>query len=85
LKNKTRVGESEGSLYHKIKDENEDFELKEYENTHSSLWRLTEKGIEQTKKTGEWLNKNFSFDAFFTSEYVRALETSAYLVLFKII
>lgn len=48
---------------------------------HSALWRLTEKGEEQARITGEWMRKNLDvrFDVHYTSEYIRAIETSGLL------
>jgi broad specificity phosphatase PhoE len=48
---------------------------------HTSLWRLTEKGVAQAKRSGTWLRENFpaGFDQHYTSEYVRAMETAAWL------
>lgn len=48
---------------------------------HSSLWRLSERGVAQARRSGEWLREAFpeGFDRHFTSEYVRAMETAAWL------
>ena len=48
---------------------------------HSALWRLTEKGEEQARITGEWMRANLDvrFDVHYTSEYLRAIETSGLL------
>jgi len=53
----------------------------EFRKKHSSTYRLTSKGIEQAKIAGEWIKKNIGekFDRYYTSEYVRAMETSALL------
>jgi phosphohistidine phosphatase SixA len=42
---------------------------------------LTDKGIKQAKVTGEWIRENIGdqFDRYYTSEYVRAMETGAHL------
>ena len=49
----------------------------EFLERHSSFWRLTDRGREQALKTGEWLRENVDggFDGFFSSEYLRAMET----------
>jgi broad specificity phosphatase PhoE len=50
---------------------------------HSSLWRLTEQGVAQAKRSGQCLRETFpeGFDRHYTSEYVRAMETAAWLAL----
>jgi NAD+ kinase len=50
-------------------------------NRHSSLWRLSDEGVEQAKKTGDWIRTHlgFTFDKYYTSDYIRALETAACL------
>ena len=50
---------------------------------HSSLWRLTDRGREQAIATGAWMRSNIDvdFDGFYTSEYLRAMETAALLAL----
>eukprot|EP01118_Nematostelium_gracile_P015019 TRINITY_DN5947_c0_g1_i2.p1 TRINITY_DN5947_c0_g1~~TRINITY_DN5947_c0_g1_i2.p1 ORF type:complete len:286 (-),score=76.89 TRINITY_DN5947_c0_g1_i2:31-888(-) len=53
----------------------------EFKQKHSSTYRLTDKGIEQAKVAGKWIKQNISdrFDRYYTSEYVRAMETAALL------
>jgi NAD+ kinase len=53
----------------------------EFREKHSSSYRLTDKGIEQAKIAGKWIKENIGekFDRYYTSEYVRAMETAAYL------
>lgn len=53
----------------------------EFKSKHSSMYRLTTKGIEQAIIAGEWIRKNIgeTFDRYYTSEYVRAMETSTLL------
>jgi len=53
----------------------------EFKKKHSSTYRLTDKGVEQAKVTGAWIRENIgdTFDRYYTSEYVRAMETAAYL------
>lgn len=52
-----------------------------FKNRHSSLWRLSPEGIRQATETGGWITKNLGlhFDRFYTSEYLRAMETAALL------
>lgn len=44
-------------------------------------WRLTDLGIGQAQAAGEWIARNVSpaFSRYYTSEYLRARETAAYL------
>jgi len=53
----------------------------EFKLKHSSAYRLTDKGVEQAKVAGKWIRENIGdhFDRYYTSEYVRAMETSALL------
>jgi len=55
----------------------------EFKNKHSSTYRLTDKGIQQAKVAGQWIRDNIGdkFDRYYTSEYVRAMETAALLEL----
>lgn len=50
---------------------------------HSSDYHLTDKGREQARMAGEWIQKNigFSFDLCYTSPFRRAMETAARLQL----
>lgn len=50
---------------------------------HSSFWRLSDRGREQAAATGEWMRTHMdvNFDAHFSSEYLRAMETAALLEL----
>ena len=77
-----RHSESEGNVANKLSKRGDDRHFtKEFLNRHSSSWRLTDKGIWQAQKAGKWLKENidFKFDRFYVSEYIRALETAAYL------
>jgi hypothetical protein len=58
------------------------FENKEFSERHSSLWRLTDIGREQTLSAGEYIKNNLGkFDSFYTvffqfnkkSEFIRYL------------
>src|SRR4051794_35308212 len=43
-------------------------------------WRLTDQGRRQATVAGEWLRKQMGFfDRCYVSEYLRAMETAAYL------
>ncbi len=78
-----RHGQSEGNFVRKQFEEtnNSCFFSAEFLELHESQYKLTELGIEQAKKAGEWfLNKNFLiYDRMIVSNNVRALETAAYL------
>jgi NAD+ kinase len=79
-----RHGESEGNLVNK-RDRTGDTSLAtaEHRARHNSRWRLTNQGIRQAKAAGQWIKKNIpgEFDAYLTSEAVRAKETAGYLAL----
>jgi len=49
--------------------------------THESKWRLTPDGKNQAIETGKWIRNNIAehFGAYYTSEFIRALETAALL------
>ncbi|EGC40153.1 hypothetical protein DICPUDRAFT_146978 [Dictyostelium purpureum] len=53
----------------------------EFKKKHSSVYRLTDKGVLQAKIAGKWVRENIAevFDRYYTSEYVRAMETAALL------
>lgn len=53
----------------------------EFRSRHNSLYRLTDRGRRQASIAGAWIRKNVGalFDKYFTSEYVRAMETAAML------
>lgn len=79
-----RHGESEGNVANTRSRQGDNSAFTdEFYNRHSSLWRLSDKGIEQAKKTGEWLKKEREgkepLFRCYTSEYVRAMETAAHL------
>lgn len=77
-----RHGESEGNIATKKSKKGDDTDYtEEFLNRHSSLWRLTDKGKEQARVTGKWIQSNISmsFDRYLTSEYARAKETAALL------
>lgn len=72
-----RHGQSEGNLAQETKMEYPP----DFVNRHNSQYRLTDLGRYQACKAGIWLKKHFkdSFDKFYTSEYVRAMETAGYM------
>lgn len=77
-----RHGESEGNVANR-QDRAGDSSLltTEHRNRHNSTWRLTDRGIIQAQKAGEWIRKNIKgkFDHYLTSAFVRARETAGYL------
>jgi NAD+ kinase len=77
-----RHGESEGNvaLEHSRSGDHSDY-TGEFLERHSSLWRLTDQGREQSIVAGHWLRDNgfAHFDCHYTSEYLRAMETAALL------
>ncbi|KAJ1617723.1 histidine phosphatase superfamily [Pavlovales sp. CCMP2436] len=78
-----RHGESEGNIAHRrsLRGDHALYENPFFAQRHSSQWRLTNLGIEEAVKTGEWLRSNIdiNFDRYYVSEYVRAMETAANL------
>lgn len=80
-----RHGESEGNVARsRSRDGDDSVYTEEFQNRHSSLWRLSEKGKEQAKIAGEWLEKNkgeVDFFRCYTSEYLRAMETAGLLAI----
>jgi broad specificity phosphatase PhoE len=77
-----RHGQSEGNVVHKAsrKGDNRLF-TQEFRNRHSRMFRLTDKGISQATKAGQWLADNvpMPLDRFYVSDYLRAQETAALL------
>lgn len=80
-----RHGQSEGNVAVKAAKAGDDQHVlhPEFRKRHSSLWRLTNKGIEEARTTGQWLKENglAHFDRYYTSAYLRAMETASYLEL----
>ncbi len=77
-----RHGQSEGNLANqKARDGDFSHFSEEYRNRSGRHWNLTEKGIGQARKSGEWLklNKLNKFFRYYTSSYLRARQTSAHL------
>src|SRR5688572_18205477 len=74
-----RHGESEGNVSSHKSSLQEQF-LDQLGDKKTYDFRLTERGKGQAIATGAWLRKHGSrFDGFFTSDMVRAMETSALL------
>lgn len=79
-----RHGLSEANVAVKASRDGDDLLRKElFLNKHDSLSRLTDIGIMQAKISGEWLRKEFpnGFLRYYSSEYLRAMETAANLEL----
>ncbi len=79
-----RHGESEGNIAtNRSKQGDHSAYSDDFRNRHSSLWRLSDEGVKQAQVTGEWIrqNMNIKFDRFYSSEYLRAMETAANLKL----
>jgi len=77
-----RHGQSEGNLAKKKMEKGDDSHFtKEFQERHSSQFRLTTRGVAQAKAAGEWLKRNgfARFDRYYASEYVRAFETAGNL------
>jgi NAD+ kinase len=83
-----RHGESVGNLAKRRSEKGDHTLLERLRGTHTAHWPLTKKGIEQAKKTGEFLNKlcndrDMYFDKMFVSSYARAMQTAANLDLIR--
>lgn len=77
-----RHGESEGNIAVKRSKAGDHSAYEgDFRKRHSSLWRLSKKGIAQATKTGEWIKNKLGlkFDRFYASEYLRAMETAGLL------
>jgi NAD+ kinase len=77
-----RHGQSEGNVaFNLLKEGDDSMFTSEFADRHTSLWRLTDKGIEQARIAGDWLKEevHIKFDRYYTSEYFRALETAAHM------
>lgn len=76
-----RHGQSEGNLaYQRSREGDHSLYSGKFLHRHSSLWRLTDRGRSQAAAAGSWLRREAGhFDAFYTSEYLRAMETAALL------
>ena len=76
-----RHGESEGNEAVRRERAGDDSMLLRLRERHSSFWRLTDAGVAQAVRSGAWLRNAFpeGFDRYYSSEYVRAMETAARL------
>ena len=76
-----RHGQSEGNLAKRLTEAGEhDSYDRVFAGRHTRSFRLTDKGRDQAKRTGLWIRKEFGhFDRAYVSEYVRAMETAAFL------
>lgn len=77
-----RHGMSEHNLARKRSEAGDDSDWDtQFSNKHTSQYRLTDIGIEQSKICGEYIKNNISskFDKYFVSEYLRTMETAYYL------
>lgn len=77
-----RHGQSEGNVIQAAIKENRNIDIpSEFRDRHTYEWRLTNLGIEQAKDAGNWIRQNIGseFDRYYSSNYLRALETSAHL------
>ena len=76
-----RHGQSEGNLTRKQFEEsnNESFFSDEFLGLHESQYALTDLGVDQAQKAGQWfLRKDFTnFDRMLVSNNVRAMQTAA--------
>ncbi len=79
-----RHGESEGNVaVGRSKKGDHSLYTEEFKSRHSSLWRLTDRGREQARIAGAWIRDNVgaSFDRYYASSFLRAMETAALLEL----
>jgi len=77
-----RHGESEGNLAQDRSRRGVESDWQsDFSERHSSRYRLTDKGRTQANASGEFIKENIypHFDRYYTSEYVRAMETAALL------
>ena len=77
-----RHGESEGNVaFNRSMAGDHSLYTGEFLERHSSFWRLTDRGRAQALTTGAWMREHMrtDFDGHFSSEYLRAMETSALL------
>lgn len=91
-----RHGESEGNIaYNRSWEGDHSLYTGAFLKRHSSLWRLTDRGREQARITGEWLRAHTrsvrdenpavahlqTIYRYYVSEYIRAMETAALMEL----
>lgn len=84
-----RHGESLGNLAKRMSERGDHSLIKKLRLTHTAHWPLTKKGIDQAKKTGDFLNRYFIneqkifFDRMYVSSYARTMQTAGYLDLIR--
>ncbi len=85
-----RHGESEGNVANRKSRKGDDSHFtNEFLKVHSSNWALTERGVEQAKRAGQWIRENFlntgigsrEFDGLFVSEFARTRQTASHMAL----
>ncbi|PIQ91371.1 MAG: hypothetical protein COV70_04005 [Parcubacteria group bacterium CG11_big_fil_rev_8_21_14_0_20_39_22] len=81
-----RHGQSEGNAAKRRSEKGDNSAYALLGGRHTRSFRLSEKGRGQAAQAGKWLKEEFThgdnvpiFDRYITSEYVRAMETSALL------
>lgn len=77
-----RHGESEGNVATTAsKGGDHRYYTDDFRNRHNSSWRLTDKGRQEARIAGEWIREHIGskFYRYYTSEYLRAMETAALL------
>jgi NAD+ kinase len=79
-----RHGESEGNVAYGLSKcgDHRYFEPgSDFLSRHGSKWRLTDTGRRQAETAGDWIQQNLGdrFDRYYVAEYLRAMETAAYL------
>ena len=79
-----RHGQSEGNAAKRLSEKGDDTGYSLLKDSHTRSYRLSSQGREQAVIAGKWLTGEFfkggkGFDRYITSEYVRAMETSALL------
>lgn len=79
-----RHGQSEGNAAKRLSEKGDNAGLALLNDRHTRSYRLSNLGRSQAVAAGKWLNKEFgkdgkTFDRFITSEFARAMETSALL------
>jgi len=77
-----RHGRSEGNEAREQSKEGDNSSYtEEFRARRNRQWRLTDLGIAQARAAGAWIQKDVrpTFSRYYTSEYLRARETAAYL------
>jgi broad specificity phosphatase PhoE len=79
-----RHGESVGNMAIRAsREEDNRYFTDDFRARHSAYWRLTPEGCAQAAAAGKWIRQDIgeSFDGYFVSESVRAIESAALLEL----